>query len=60
MAHAAWYEVTNGAEPYVVIGGVGTHVPLPHRDPLAKLQHCASFVQLDPSATHAEEDVATQ
>src|SRR5450432_2664053 len=42
------------------MGGAGLHLPLPHREPLTKLQHCASLVQLAVSATQAEDDVATQ
>ena len=43
-----------------MIGGAGLHMPLPHREPLAKLQHCASLVQLAPSATHVDAPVDTQ
>ena len=40
--------------------GVGVQTPLAHCDPVAKLQHWAELVQLAPSATHAEDEVATQ
>src|SRR5580700_6454666 len=42
------------------MGGAALHTPLPHREPTAKLQHCASLVQLDASATQVDDDVATQ
>ena len=40
--------------------GVGWQVPLAHRDPVARLQHCASLVQFAPSAEQALGVVATQ
>ena len=52
--------LVNDEDEYSTSGGNGAHVPLPQREPVAKLQHCTSEVHEAPSATHVDVDMVTQ